>query len=62
MAVRKTTTKKRMILTRRKSINKPGVLSKRRRKELFNKAFNQAYDQGFQKGYDQGFEEGNKDI
>jgi flagellar biosynthesis/type III secretory pathway protein FliH len=62
MAVRKTATKKRTLLKRKKSIKEPQVLSKRSRRELFNKAFNQAYDKGFHKGYDQGFEEGNMFI
>jgi flagellar biosynthesis/type III secretory pathway protein FliH len=62
MAVRKTATKKRTLLKSKKSIKEPRVLSKRRRRELFNKAFNQAYDKGFHKGYDQGFEEGNMFI
>jgi flagellar biosynthesis/type III secretory pathway protein FliH len=62
MAVGKTAKKKSMLLKSRKSIKKPQLLSKRKRRELFNKAFNQAYDQGFHKGYDHGFEEGNKAI
>jgi flagellar biosynthesis/type III secretory pathway protein FliH len=62
MVVRKTARKKSMLLKSRKSIKQPQVLSKRKRRELFNKLFNQAYDQGFHKGYDQGFEEGNKTI
>jgi flagellar biosynthesis/type III secretory pathway protein FliH len=62
MTVRKTTRKKSVPLKSRKSIKKPQVLSKRKRRGLFNKAFNQAYEQGFHKGYEQGFEEGNKAI
>jgi flagellar biosynthesis/type III secretory pathway protein FliH len=62
MAVSKTASKKRMLLEKRKSIKKPQVLSKRRRRELFNKAFNQAYDQGFHKGYAQGLEDADKAI
>ncbi|SEC69064.1 hypothetical protein SAMN05443246_5003 [Paenibacillus sp. GP183] len=62
MVVRKTARKKSMLLKSRKSIKKPRVLSKRRRRELFNKAFNQAYDQGFHKGYAQGLEDADKTI
>jgi hypothetical protein len=62
MAIRRTTGKKRTLLIRRKFIKMPRVLSKRRRRELINKAFNQAYDQGFLKGYAQGHYYNEKNI